>query len=259
MKKISFSRFSRLREDQDRARPARSPRSGSSAAAPAARRRNVPRYRSFSETFLMPTMRLSGSNSVMRSTSRNGIAVRQDALDRRVVERQRQVHGVIASIIRGPRMIRHSRAAGSSPLSESRLHIRRPPAGRRAIPKPSEREILTTLFDLGRQVTSVLDFDELLRADSPADRPADPVRRVRRLPARRAARRAAHGVRRRLSRTEPAIKLRPGAGLVGAAVSSEQPLLVSDVTTDPRYIESCPAWSRSWSCRCCTSRGRSAR
>ena len=30
------------------------------------------RYRSFNVTFLMPTMRLSGSNSVMRSTSRNG-------------------------------------------------------------------------------------------------------------------------------------------------------------------------------------------
>ena len=30
------------------------------------------RYGSFIETFLMPTIRLSGSNSVIRSTSRNG-------------------------------------------------------------------------------------------------------------------------------------------------------------------------------------------
>ena len=30
------------------------------------------RYGSFIDTFLMPTIRLSGSNSVIRSTSRNG-------------------------------------------------------------------------------------------------------------------------------------------------------------------------------------------
>ena len=32
----------------------------------------VERYRSLIETFLMPTIRRSGSNSMMRSTSRNG-------------------------------------------------------------------------------------------------------------------------------------------------------------------------------------------
>ena len=37
------------------------------------------------------------------------------------------------------------------------------PAGAADHPEASERELVTTLFDLGRQVTSVLDFDELLR------------------------------------------------------------------------------------------------
>ena len=32
-----------------------------------------------------------------------------------------------------------------------------------AYPKRSEQELLTTLFDLGRQVTAVLDLDELLQ------------------------------------------------------------------------------------------------
>jgi sigma-B regulation protein RsbU (phosphoserine phosphatase) len=36
------------------------------------------------------------------------------------------------------------------------------------------------------------------------------------------------------------VRLEPGAGLVGAAVLSEQPLLVNDVTTDPRYVETVP-------------------
>ena len=39
---------------------------------------------------------------------------------------------------------------------------------------------------------------------------------------------------------EPAIKLRPGVGLVGAAVSSEQALLVNDVRSDARYVEFVP-------------------
>ena len=30
-------------------------------------------------------------------------------------------------------------------------------------PRPSDQQLLTTLFDLGRQVTSVLDLDELLQ------------------------------------------------------------------------------------------------
>ena len=42
------------------------------AEAPATRSCRRDKYRSFSDTFLMPTIRLSSSSSVMRSTSRNG-------------------------------------------------------------------------------------------------------------------------------------------------------------------------------------------
>src|SRR5512140_2331440 len=43
-----------------------------------------------------------------------------------------------------------------------------PPAGGTgpasgAVARPSDQQLLTTLFDLGRQVTSVLDLDELLQ------------------------------------------------------------------------------------------------
>ena len=93
--------------------------------------------------------------------------MRQDAFDCRVVERKRQVHVVIASIIR-------DRADSAFPCGRivtprESAHAR-PPGGAPGHPEASERELVTTLFDLGRQVTSVLDFDELLRADSPADR-----------------------------------------------------------------------------------------
>ena len=67
------------------------------------------------------------------------ISVGQDALNRRVVERQRKFgHGKAFSIIRRERM-------NVQPV--------RP---------PSDTELLSTLFDLGREVTSVLELEELL-------------------------------------------------------------------------------------------------
>ena len=104
----------------------------------------------------------------------------------------------------------------------------------------SERELVTTLFDLGRQITSVLDFDELLRQiprligrlisfDAFA---------VYLLEERRGELRMAYAVG--YPEPERAIKLRLGVGLVGAAVASEQPLLVNDVGSDSRYVEFVP-------------------
>ena len=104
----------------------------------------------------------------------------------------------------------------------------------------SERELVTTLFDLGRQITSVLDFDELLRQiprligrlisfDAFA---------VYLLEERRGELRMAYAVG--YPEPERAIKLRLGVGLVGAAVASEQPLLVNDVASDSRYVEFVP-------------------
>ena len=108
------------------------------------------------------------------------------------------------------------------------------------LPAASERELLTTLFDLGRQITSVLDFDELLRQipkligrlisfDAFA---------VYLLEERRGELRLAYAVG--YPEPERAFRLAPGAGLVGAAVASEQPLVVNDVTVDPRYVEFAP-------------------
>ena len=62
------------------------------------------RYRSFERDVLDaddPLVRLELGDAIHQQ---KGIAMRQDAFDCRVVERKRQVHVVIASIIRGPRM-----------------------------------------------------------------------------------------------------------------------------------------------------------
>jgi len=109
------------------------------------------------------------------------------------------------------------------------------------LPAASEHEqLVTTLFDFGRQITSVLDFDELLRQipkligrlisfDAFA---------VYLLDERRGELRLAYAVG--YPEPERAIRLAPGAGLVGAAVASEQPLVVNDVSIDPRYVEFVP-------------------
>src|SRR5688572_11183781 len=105
---------------------------------------------------------------------------------------------------------------------------------------PDDHELVVTLFDLGRQVAAVLDFDELLR---------EIPRLIGRLISfeafavylleeRRNTLRMAYAVG--YPAPEAAIKLRPGVGLVGAAVASEQPLLVNDVASDPRYVEFVP-------------------
>ena len=105
---------------------------------------------------------------------------------------------------------------------------------------PREHELVTTLFDLGRQVTSVLDFDELLRQIP---------RLIARLISfdafavylfdqRRGEIRAAYTEG--YPETGEPVRLKPGIGLVGAAVAGEQPLMVNDVSTDPRYVETVP-------------------
>ena len=105
---------------------------------------------------------------------------------------------------------------------------------------PSEHELVVTLFDLGRQVTAVLDFDELLRQIP---------RLIGRLISfeafavylrdeRRGDLRLAYAVG--YPEPERAVRLRPGVGLVGAAVQAEQPLLVNDVSSDSRYVEFAP-------------------
>jgi sigma-B regulation protein RsbU (phosphoserine phosphatase) len=105
---------------------------------------------------------------------------------------------------------------------------------------PQAQELVTTLFDLGRQVTAVLDFGELLQQIP---------RLIGRLIAfeafavylrdeRCGEMRSAYTVG--YPSPEEPVRLQPGVGLVGAAVLSEQALLVNDVTSDARYVETVP-------------------
>jgi phosphoserine phosphatase RsbU/P len=100
--------------------------------------------------------------------------------------------------------------------------------------------MLTTLFDLGRQVTAVLDFEELLAQipkliarlieyDAFAVYLIDP---------RRGELITAYAVG-YPDHVAP-LPLKLGRGLVGAAVESQMPLLVNDVAGDPRYVTIVP-------------------
>ncbi len=111
-----------------------------------------------------------------------------------------------------------------------------------AVPQPAyTTEALTTLFALGREVTSVLDLDELLQ-------------KIPQLIARLTNFQAfavylldpghdeltvAYSVG-YPEDTARSLRLKVGHGLVGAAVAEGQPLLVNDVHADPRYVEAVP-------------------
>ncbi len=105
----------------------------------------------------------------------------------------------------------------------------------------SDSELLTTLFDLGRQVTSVLDLDELLaRIPQLIARLIDyRAFAVYLLDERRGDLRVAYsvGYPEEVART---LRLAPGHALVGAAVVEGQPVLVNEVSQDPRYVQAVP-------------------
>ena len=107
-------------------------------------------------------------------------------------------------------------------------------------PAASEHELVTTLFDLGRQVTAVLDLDELLHKIPLLIRRLIPFEAfaVYLLDERRSELRVAYSVGYPLGGAPQ--RLKPGQGLVGAAVASEEPVLVNDLRSDPRYVEFVP-------------------
>jgi sigma-B regulation protein RsbU (phosphoserine phosphatase) len=102
---------------------------------------------------------------------------------------------------------------------------------------PSDHELVETLFDLGRQVTSVLDFEELLQRIPLLIRRLIPFEAfaVYLLDERRSELRIAYSVGYPVGDQPERLKF--GQGLVGAAVASHQPLLVNDLEADPRYVE----------------------
>ena len=102
-------------------------------------------------------------------------------------------------------------------------------------------EALTTLFALGREVTSVLDLDELLQKIPQliARLTHFTAFAVYLLDPKRNDLTVAYsvGYPEETSRT---LRLPVGHGLVGAAVQEGQPILVNDVHADPRYVEAVP-------------------
>jgi phosphoserine phosphatase RsbU/P len=106
--------------------------------------------------------------------------------------------------------------------------------------KASKQELVHTLFDLGRQVTSVLDFDDLLRQIPRliGRLISFEAFAVYLLDERKGELRVAYAVG--YPHADRPIRLRPGMGLVGVAIETEQPVLVNDLHNDPRYIEFVP-------------------
>jgi len=104
--------------------------------------------------------------------------------------------------------------------------------------RPTDQQLLTTLFDLGRQVTSVLDLDELLQ------RIPQLIRRITEYSAfavylideKRGDLSIAYSVG-YPEEAQRSVRLKVGQGIIGTAVAEERPVLVDDVTGDLRYVE----------------------
>ena len=98
----------------------------------------------------------------------------------------------------------------------------------------TDTELLSTLFELGREVTAVLDLEELL-AKIPqliAHLTQFDAFAVYLLEAQRQELRIAYAIG---YPPGPERRLRVGEGVVGAAVEEGRPILVDDVNVDPRY------------------------
>jgi sigma-B regulation protein RsbU (phosphoserine phosphatase) len=106
---------------------------------------------------------------------------------------------------------------------------------------PETRELVLTLFELGREVASVLDLDELLQKIPQliARLTKYEAFAVYLLDPRRDELSIAYsvGYPEEVART---LRVKVGRGLVGSAVAEGKPLLVNDVHLDPRYVEAVP-------------------
>lgn len=111
-----------------------------------------------------------------------------------------------------------------------------------ARPMPENiREIVTTLFELGREITSVLDVDELLQKVPQLISRLSTFQAfgVYLLDAKDEELSIAYSVGYPEDHARRQ-NLKVGEGLVGAAVATGQSLLVNDVLGDPRYVEAVP-------------------
>jgi len=119
------------------------------------------------------------------------------------------------------------------------------PADAASVAEPArldnEHELLSTLFELGREITSVLDLDELL-AKIPlliARLTTFTAFSVYLLDEQKQELRIAYavGYPEEVVRT---LRLKLGQGVVGAAVQEKRPILVNDVSQEPRFVGSVP-------------------
>ena len=117
----------------------------------------------------------------------------------------------------------------------------------RAEPRPAVAASATsaswsiTLFELGREVTSVLDLDELLQKIPQL------IARITKFQAFAVYLLDPRGEELSIAYSVGypddvvwTLRVKVGQGLVGAAVAEGQPILVNDVHADPRYVEAVP-------------------
>ncbi len=127
------------------------------------------------------------------------------------------------------------------------LALRRAPPGGTGwrtgtrVNRPTDQELLRILYDLGREVVSMLDIDELLR------RIPTLISRLVHYHAFAAylldEKKGELAIAYAVGYPDAAVRglrIRVGESLVGTAVAEGIPLLVNDVSTDPRYVEAVP-------------------
>lgn len=113
-----------------------------------------------------------------------------------------------------------------------------------ALPRPTDQQTLATLFDLGRQVTSVLDLEALLQ------RIPDFVGRILPFDAlavflldeRKGTLRIAYSVG-YPEDVAAQVRVKVGDGLVGTAVRDRTPIVANDLSKEPRYVRVVPGMS----------------
>src|SRR5690349_17912633 len=115
-----------------------------------------------------------------------------------------------------------------------------PDTADRPVQLGSERDILLTLFDLGRQVTSVIDIDELL--------PRIPELIGRLIPFDAFAvyfvneKRSEISIGYAVGYPDESVGLKAplSSGLVGQVITTQQPVVLGDVSLEPNYVSIVP-------------------
>jgi len=115
------------------------------------------------------------------------------------------------------------------------------PAPPAPAPPPNIRELVITLFELGREITAVLNLDELLQKIPQL------IARITKFQAFAVYLLDPRGEELSIAYAVGypddvvwTLRVKVGQGLVGTAVLEGQPILVNDVHTDARYVEAVP-------------------